>query len=276
MFIDTHLHLIDRARLSYPWLADVPALDRDWRYEEYAAAAGPLGITGALHMEVDVAPNDIDAETGVVRDLMAAHDSLILGAISAARPEEPDFAAWLDEIDRAVVRGLRRVLHVMPDDLSQSARFRDSIRRLGPAGLPFDICVLARQLPLAAALVDKAPDVTFVLDHCGVPDIAGGGFDIWAADITELARRPNLNAKISGVTAYGDANWSAQSLRPYIEHVVKAFGWDRVVWGSDSPVCTILGSLEAWVAATHALFEGCTEEERAKLYRNNAQRIWGI
>jgi predicted TIM-barrel fold metal-dependent hydrolase len=267
---------VDRSRLRYPWLADVPALDRDWTYDAYETTARRLGITGVLHMEVDVAEADIDAETAMVRDLMARDQSLMRGAISAARPGADGFAAWLDGVDRTVVRGIRRVLHVLPDDTSQDAGFRADVRRIGEAGLPFDLCVLARQLPLAAALADACPDTVFVLDHCGVPDIAGGGYEAWAVAIRDLAHRPHVMAKLSGITAYTGGGWTLETLRPYAEHVIDSFGWDRMVWGSDSPVCTLESSLDQWVAVTHALLAGSSEDERRALLSGNALRIWGL
>lgn len=276
MIFDTHLHLIDRSRLQYPWLSALPPLDRDWDYESYCATAARLGITDVLHMEVDVADADVDAETAWIANLMARPGSPLRGAISAARPETPGFAAWLDRVDRHVVKGLRRVLHVVPDEVSQTPLFRENIRRLGPAGLPFDICMLQRQLPLAAALVDACPDTTFVLDHCGVPDIASGTYADWATRITDLARRPNLWAKVSGITAYGPPDWTAATLRPYVRHVIESFGPSRVVWGSDSPVCTLQSSLAEWVAVTHLLLADLAVEERAAILHRNARRLWSL
>ncbi len=276
MLIDTHLHLVDRDRLSYPWLSGVPALNRDWTFASYTKSAKDLGISGALHMEVDVAEQDIHRETDMVAQLMASVDSLLLGAISAARPEASDFESCLDGINTAVIKGLRRVLHVVPDEISLSTSFRDNIKRLGPKGLPFDICVSARQLPIAAALVDAAPNTSFVLDHCGVPDIAAGDYTGWAAAIREIAKRSNLNAKISGITAYTGDGWTVDTLRPYVEHIIDSFGWDRVVWGSDSPVCTLQSSLEQWVEITHQLTQGAAADDLAKLHHVNATRIWGL
>lgn len=274
MIFDTHLHLIDRTRLSYPWLAGLPPLDRDWDFASYCATAARLGITDVLHMEVDVAEADIDAETAWIADLMAQPGSLLRGAISAARPESPGFAGWLDRLDRRVVKGIRRVLHVVPDAVSQTALFRENVRRLGTAGLPFDICMLQRQLPLATDLVDACPDTTFILDHCGVPDIVGGNFDGWAASITNLARRDNLHVKLSGITAYGPADWTADTLRPHVQHVIESFGPARVVWGSDSPVCTLQSSLAEWVALTQLLLAGLTAEDRSAILKGNARRLW--
>ena len=110
--------------------------------------------------------------------------------------------------------------------------------------LAFDLCVLPRQIGQAIALVDLAPDVQFVLDHCGVPDIKGGQYDGWAKTMTEIAKRPNVVGKLSGIVAYTDtANWTLDTIRPYAEHTISSFGFDRVIWGSDWPVCTLAGSL---------------------------------
>ncbi|MDB5664527.1 amidohydrolase [Cypionkella sp.] len=276
MIFDTHLHLVDRQRLSYPWLKDTPALNRDWSYEDYEATARRVGITDVLHMEVDVAEADMDAETAFVAELMQRPGSLIRGAISAARPEAAGFAAWLERVDRRVVKGVRRVLHVVPDEVSQTTLFRQNIALLGAAGLPFDIVMLARQLPLARALVDACPDAVFVLDHCGVPDIAGWAFDSWAAEVTELARRPNLNIKLSGVTAYTGGQWSLETLRPWIAHILQQFSADRIVWGSDSPVCTLQSNLAEWVATSHALLSELSADERDAVLHGNARRLWKI
>lgn len=276
MIFDTHLHLLDRKRLSYPWLTDAPALNRDWSYDDYAATAQRIGITDALHMEVDVAEADIDAETAFVAELMRRPGSILRGAVSNARPEAEGFAAWLERVDRDVVKGVRRVLHVVPDEVSQAPLFRANIARLGAVGLPFDIVMLARQLPLARALVDACPDTVFVLDHCGVPDIAGGAFDNWAAEVTELARRPHVSIKLSGITAYTGGAWTLETLRPWVAHVLEAFGPGRVVWGSDSPVCTLHSNLPEWVAASQALLAELSGPEREALFHGNARRIWRI
>lgn len=276
MIFDTHLHLVDRKRLTYPWLSAAPALDRDWTYDDYEATALRLGITDVLHMEVDVAPTEIDAETAFVAELMARPNSLLRGAISSARPESADFPDWLERVDRAVVKGIRRVLHVVPDEVSQTDLFRQNLRRLGVAGLPFDVCMLARQLPLAVALADAAPDTKMILDHCGVPDIAGGGFAPWAKAIANLARRPNLYIKLSGISAYAGDSWSLATLRPYTDTLLECFGPARVVWGSDSPVCTLQSSLGEWVAASHALLAQLSEDERAAVFGGTARAVWRI
>jgi predicted TIM-barrel fold metal-dependent hydrolase len=278
MIVDTHLHLIDRTALAYPWLAGEPALDRDFLHAEYAVQARRAGIEAALHMEVDVAPSDIEAEAGHAEALSRQHGSLLKGAIVSCRPEEAGFAAWLERVRaNPFVKGFRRVLHVVPDDVSEGTLFRENVRRLAGSGLTFDLCMFPRQTRQARALADCAPDVRFVLDHCGNPDIRAGVGQPWRDHVTEMARRPNVVAKISGVVAYADPDaWTVETLKPYVEHTIESFGWDRVVWGSDWPVCTLGGGLLAWVAATHALLSGASETEREKLLSANARRLWRI
>ncbi len=278
MLIDTHLHLIYRDKLSYPWLANVEKLNRDSTYADYASIARRIGIIGALHMEVDVADKDRDAETDMVKSLMDQPDSLMRGAIASCRPESEEFAAWFDkQQSRAEIKGLRRILHTMPDELSTTPTFRDNVKRLTGTGLTFDLCVLPKQIPLAIELVDHCPDVQFVLDHCGVPDVKSGEMSPWQENMTQIASRNNVVGKVSGVIAYGDHDkWVLDDMRPYVEHTITAFGWDRVVWGSDSPVCTQGGRIETWVAATHALIDGCSADEKAALLRNNAMQLWNL
>ena len=278
MIIDTHLHLIYRNKLSYPWLADVNALNHDATYDDYHRTARQLGISGTLHMEVDVADKDRDVETDLVSSLMSEPGSLLKGAIASCRPEHNDFAGWLElQQQRDAVKGLRRVLHTVDDDISTTADFRNNVKRLSSTQLTFDLCVLPRQMPLAMELIDWCPDVMFVIDHCGVPDIKAGSMDPWREHMTSLARRHNVIVKVSGVMAYADGqNWTLDDLRPYVEHTINTFGWKRVVWGSDSPVCTLGGSLATWVAATHALIEGCSSEEKEQLLFENASRVWQL
>lgn len=271
--VDTHLHLIYLDRFSYPWLSGAPRINRPFPLEDYARRAAALGIEKAIHMEVDVTEADMEAETRFVTGLAP----LVVGAIASGRPESEDFPAYLERLAaNPRVKGMRRILHTMPDELSAPERFAENVRLLAGHGLTFDLCVLARQLSIGQALVDRCPDVQFVLDHCGVPDIEGGGFSGWREAITEIARRPNVAAKISGVIAYGGDDWTVDDLRPYVEHVIDRFGWDRVVWGSDFPVCTQTASLERWVEVTHELTKGASESERQRLLGANAERIYRL
>lgn len=272
--VDTHLHLVYQDRLRYPWLAGAPALDRSFTLEDYLPDAKAAGIEAMLHMEVDVAEADIEAETEFVTGLGQG----IVGAIAACRPEHADFPAMLERLAaNPKVKGLRRILHQSPDELGRRPIFAENLRRLSSLGLTFDLCVLARQLPIAVEIARAVPDVQFILDHCGVPNVKDQALDPWRADMTALAELPNVAAKVSGVIAYGDPEgWTVDDLRPFVEHAISAFGWDRVVWGSDYPVCTLTASLPRWIAATHELIAGASEEEKAKLLHANAERIYRL
>lgn len=277
--IDTHLHLIYRDSLAYAWLGSEPTLAaRDWTYELYAAEAHPLGITDCLHMEVDVAEADIDRETEFVRSLAGNPARHIRAAVANARPEDAGFAAKLDRVrDDPFVRGFRRILHVVPDDVSRTQTFRENVSRLADTGLTFDICMRSDQLGIAAELVDACPGVAFVLDHCG-----GGSasrpdrFAAWKVALIELARRPGVVAKVSGVIGTVGDGWTLGDLKPVVETTIEAFGWDRVVWGSDWPWSAQRASLADWIEAAHRLVEGASETEREKLFHRNAARVYRI
>jgi predicted TIM-barrel fold metal-dependent hydrolase len=271
--LDTHLHLVDKARFSYPWLDDVPVLNHEWTAQDYFAEAVGLGIEAALHMEVDVAEAQIEAETA---HMLTVHPRVI-GAIAACRPEHTDFAAFLERVTaQEGVRGLRRILHTSPDALSQTPLFAENLRRLAATGLTFDFCVLARQLPLAVSLAKAAPDVQFVLDHCGVPDISGGAMESWRAGISAVAALPNVACKVSGIAAYAAPGWTADTLRPFVEHVIESFGWDRVVWGSDHPVVRLTADLTRWVQATKTIVSGASRDEQERLFHRNAERLYRV
>ena len=278
MLFDTHLHLIYPDRLSYPWLDRVEILKKPSKYEKYFTLAKRLGIQGSFHMEVDVAEEQIMDETALIEELMLQPHCLLKGAISACRPEYNDFPEFLEWAhEKTVIKGLRRVLHVVPDELSQTAIFKNNIKRLSETNLTFDLCVSARQLPLACKIVDYCPDVRFIVDHCGVPDIKGNDFQKWSTNILELAKRANVYCKVSGIIAYGDPKlWTIDDIRPYFDHVVSIFGHQRVVWGSDSPVCNLGGNLETWVAATYNLTQDWNKKDRDALYWENAFRIWKL
>ena len=274
--VDTHLHLWDLERQPCSWCAGIPALNRSFRFPDYFAASDDTPIRKAVFMECDVDDPHQLAEARSVQALADAHP-LIAGIVASARPERADFAEQLEQLlALPKLRGLRRVLHVVPDAVSQQTLFRENLRRLPARGLTFDLCVLARQLPLARELVDVCPDVSFVLDHCGVPDVKGRAFDPWRAEIRALAERPNVHCKISGLVAYAAADWTVDDLRPWVEHVVACFGWDRIVWGGDWPVCTLGAPLSRWVAATAKLFAGASLDERSRVYHRNAERLYRV
>jgi predicted TIM-barrel fold metal-dependent hydrolase len=277
--LDTHQHLIYPDRLRYAWTARAPALaGRAFTLEDYQRLTAGLGVAGTIFMEADVADADHHAETGMVAELMRRPGSGILGIISSIRPEnEPGFEAWLDQGPGLGVVGYRRILHEVPDEVSRTETFRANIRKMGARGFPFDMVFLARQLPIALELARACPDTAFVLDHCGVPDIAGGGLDPWRGHVRALAALPNVTAKMSGVLAYcAPSAADLAAVRPYVEHVIDCFGPDRCLWGSDWPVVDTRADLPAWIAATRAILDALAPDEAAAIAHRTAERVYRV
>jgi predicted TIM-barrel fold metal-dependent hydrolase len=274
--IDTHQHLIDPALGAYSWTTGIPQLEgRSFAYGDYLREIEGTRIAGTIFMETT--PDAWQSEAAYVAGLSAQPGSLIRGVIANCHPEEDGFAEYLDAIAGEGLVGLRRICHVEPDDLSRQPKFVENVRSLGARGLTFDLCFLARQLPIARELIAKCPEVQFILDHCGVPDIAAGALDPWREAIRQVAALPNVACKISGVFAYcapGQATTAA--VRPYVEHCLESFGWARVVWGGDWPVCTLTSTLRQWVATSRELVSACTEAEQRQLFHENAVRIYGL
>jgi len=277
--LDTHQHLIYPERWPYSWTRDIAELTgKPFHYDHYLDAIEGTGIAATVFMESTPDDPYWQEETRFVENLSRQPDTLIRGLIANCRPEDKDgFVPYLESIlsDRLV--GLRRFLHAVPDETSEPAHFVENIRRLAPHHLTFDLCVFARQLPIALRIAKACPEVQFILDHCGVPAIADGAMDPWRAGIRELAALPNVACKISGVLAYckpGQAN--TETVRPYVEHCIESFGWDRVVWGGDWPVVTLTSTLRDWVAVSRELVRGESEEHQHKLFHLNAERIYRV
>jgi predicted TIM-barrel fold metal-dependent hydrolase len=274
--IDTHQHLWDLRQFPYSWCAGIPALNRSFLLDDYLAAAESTGIEKTVFVECDVDEPHGLTEAQNIQKLADDHP-LIAGIVAAARPERPDFPKQLESLlNLPKLRGIRRVLHVVPDEISRPDLFAENVRRLAAHRLTFDLCVLVRQLSLGIALAKKCPEVQFVLDHCGVPDVKGKAFDPWRAHIKELSTLPNVACKISGLVAYAGENWTVNDLRPWAEHVIACFGWNRVLWGGDWPVCNLTASLRRWVDTADALFSSATEAQRESLFCKNAERIYRV
>lgn len=276
--VDTHQHLWDLDKFRYPWVSSQPSLNRSFRMNDYLAATSELNIVQSVHVEANVDQPSMLDETRYVLALADEPGNPLQGVVACACPENKDFRQYIEKIARhPKLKGIRRVLHTEPDELGQGATFQDNVRTLSQYGLSFDICVLERQLPIAIQLVASCPDVPFILDHCGVPRVKEKKLDPWRKQIADIARYPNLVCKISGVVAYADPrNWAADDLRPYIEHVIECFGWDRVMFGSDWPVCTLSASYKQWVDALHSITQSAGVENENKLFHGNAIRVYRL
>jgi predicted TIM-barrel fold metal-dependent hydrolase len=276
--IDTHQHLIYPDDLKNPWCKDVTSLaGKPFRVEEYHVASRGTGITETVFMEADVVESQIRMETEIFIQKATDSKSGIVGVLGNCRPEREDFPAYLESILHQKLKGLRRILHVVPDELSQTPLFAKNLSLLAKHKLTFDLCLLARQLPVGGKLIRQLPNQQFILDHCGVPDIKANALDPWRQQIRELSKFPNLACKISGVVAYCDPQRvTADAIRPYVEHCIECFGWERVMFGGDWPVCNITSSLGHWVEVLKEIVAKESIASQEKLFSNNAERIYRL
>ena len=129
----------------------------------------------------------------------------------------------------------------------------------------------------AIRLVRACPETVFVLDHLGKPDVAGGRTEPWRTELRQLAELENVYCKLSGLaTEAAPAGWTTAQVRPYLEHAVACFGWDRILFGGDWPVCTLATDFPRWVAAVGEVLGGCSADERARFRARNAERVYRI
>jgi len=276
--IDTHQHLWDLNQFSYSWCKTIPVLNRSFLIRDYIDATSELDIDKTVHVEADVDEPFMLQETRHVLALADRDDNPICGVVAAARPEHSGFKDYLDQIaGNQRLKGIRRILHTQPDEIGKSDQFIRNVGALADYGLSFDICVRADQLPIAINLVRANPKVSFILDHCGVPSIKEGEIDPWRGYIKEISGLPNVACKVSGIVVYSDhENWTRDDLHPFVDHVIDCFGWDRVMFGSDWPVCTQAASLKRWVDALLLLTENADDSSRRKLFHDNAERIYRL
>ena len=276
--IDTHQHLWDPARFSYSWMNGLPAIRGRRLIEEYRDATGGMNVVGSVYVDTDVDEADLAEEIKMIFALADDPANRVVGVVAGAHPEHDSFLDHLRPfLAHPKLKGVRRVLHTQPDGMSRSAQFVEQVRSLAEHDLSFDICMLARQLPLAVQLVRACPRVAFILDHCGNPDIRGRAFEAWQKDLSTLAREPNVVCKISGLVTCAEVDeLSAATLRPYVEHVLAAFGWERVLWGGDWPVCTLATTLRHWRAISQELFATASREQQERLFFRNAVRVYRL
>ena len=282
--IDSHVHLLYPGKFTYTWCAAEPVLNRAYRMEDYraAAAGAPAGVTvkSAVWLEADVPAAQQESEAEFfARMAQAERGPLPLAAvIAAAWPESEDFPAQVERYSLSgPIRGLRRVLHTMPEGLAQTPRFAENLRRLAKPRLTFDLCLRPHLLPVATRLAALCPETQFVLDHCGVPDVAQGELDPWRGHLRELAAQPNVTCKFSGLASGCDPlRPMTPQVRPFFDHCLESFGPARMMWGSDWPVCNLTFDLAAWLQTTSDLLGELSGPEQTAIGLGTATRVYRL
>jgi predicted TIM-barrel fold metal-dependent hydrolase len=278
--VDTHQHLWDLRRFRLPWIKQGDPLDRSYLMSDYLEATAGLNVVKTVYMEVDVDPAQQEAEAEYVIGLCARADNPMVAAVISGRPASDSFAPYIRRFrDSAYVKGVRQVLHGegTPPGYCLREKFVQGIRLLGELGMSFDLCLRPAELADGAKLVGACPDTRFILDHCGNGDVQARDRSQWRRDLVALARRPNVVCKVSGIVASAKpGEWTADDLAPLVNHTLEAFGPERVMFGGDWPVCTKAATYRQWVEALRAIVRSRPEEERRKLFHDNAVRVYGL
>ena len=272
MKLDAHQHFWSYDPAQYPWIPPGSALHRDWLPGDLAPLLAAAGLDGCI----------------AVQARQTVEESRWLLALAQRHPIIRGVVGWVDlrsakvgEVLSELVRypqfvGVRHVVQDEPDDdFMLGADFLRGIAELRAHRLTYDILIYPRQLPAAIALVTRFSDQPFVLDHLAKPAIKAGTLSPWREQIRELAQAPNVFCKISGMVTEADAQaWQPADFRPYLDVVFEAFGEDRLMFGSDWPVCL----LAAPYAQVFALVRDClaplSATAQAKVLGGNAARFY--
>ena len=276
MKIDSHHHLWAINDTDYVWMTeDHAVIRRDFLAPELDAVLDESGIDATVAVQA----RQMVEETEFLLAFADANPR-VRGVVGWVPLLENGGDPWLEKFSaHPKLVGVRHVVHDEPDDdFILRPDFNDGIRKLRKYSLLYDILIFWKHLPQTIRFVDMHPEQPFVVDHIAKPRIAAGAFDAeWAASIRELAKRENVSCKISGmITEVRDAEWNAEVLRPYFDTVLEAFGPQRVMYGSDWPVCLLRGSYASWVRAVGELAASLSADEHAALWGGNAGRIYQL
>jgi len=276
--LDAHHHVWDLSVRPQDWIPDEKTLlRRDFSFAEFRAGAARSGVSASIVVQT---VDDL-AETPELLSL-AAQEETVAGVVGWLDLESPQVA---DDLARHLSHaGARKLVGIR--DLAQYKEepqwlarpdVLEALRVVGQHDLAFDLLVVPDQLPAATAAVRACPELVFVLDHLAKPPIASGEVRIWAEQVRALAALPNVACKVSGMVTEADwATWKVADLQPYVDVLLDAFGPQRLMFGSDWPVCLVAASYERVVEAGAALFAGLSSDEQADLWCRTARRWYRL
>ena len=274
MRIDAHQHFWHYDPVQYGWIDEsMRALRRDFT----PADLGPEAARAGIDRTIAVQARQALEETRWLLQLADRH-AFIAGVVGWVDLQCADVDVQLEELTAdARLIGVRHILQAEPAGFLSSSAFRRGLARVERYGLTYDILVYSRQLPEVVELVAAFPNQRFVLDHLGKPDIKGGGFAAWRRHFAALGGFPHVWCKLSGLVTEADwRSWTAAQLRPYIDTALECFGPDRLMIGSDWPVCTLASSYALTLGTLEHALAACSGAERASVLGGTAQRLWGL
>jgi len=278
MNIDAHQHLWRYSPEEYPWIGTgMERIARDFLVADLEAVARPEGFAGSVAVQA----RQSLAETRWLLELAASHP-FIRGVVGWVDLRSERVGEQLAEFaDRRVYPTFVGVRHVVQDEpdprFLSGAAFVRGLRQLPTFGLTYDLLLYPTQLPAASELAGMLPGQPFILDHLAKPRVKTGEIAEWRRDIEALARHDNVSCKVSGlVTEAAWQGWKAADFRPYLDVVLAAFGPERLMVGSDWPVCLVAGSYADVVGIAREFFSCLTPAEQAEVAGGTARRIYGL
>ncbi len=276
MRIDAHQHYWKVERGDYDWMnaPEVASIRRDFLPSDLA----PELEKHRIDQSVVVQAAATGAETDFLLGLAQEHAS-VAGVVGWLDLESADFAGTLARYARnPKFLGIRPMLQDLPDDrFLVRPRVLENLRELARSGRRLDLLVLPRHLPVVVDALAALPELVAVVDHCAKPDLRAGSLDAWRSGIARVAEHPNVACKLSGLVTEAPPGAHARDLAPAIEHALAAFGPDRLLFGSDWPVCTLAASYDRVVGVlAEVLGARLTRDFERKLFGENAARFYGI
>lgn len=276
--VDSHVHLWQPGKLEYPWLASVPSLNRPFLPADFVAASTSAGVEKIIFVEAGAAATENLAEVKWISEL-AKQEPRVKGIVANVSLERGTVQDELGVLaGQPLVKGVRRLLQGEAEtEFCLRPKFMAGVRLLAEHGFTFDLCTRRDQLPAVTELVRRIPEVQFVLDHCGKPNIRQQEREPWGAHLKALAALPNVVCKISGLVTEADQEcWQSGDLEWYVKWALEVFGFDRVMFGSDWPVLTLAANYERWLDYVSGFVAGATDAERRKFFQTNAERIYRV
>ena len=274
MNIDSHMHFWRYNRQEYDWIDEtMRSLQRDFLPPEAAAVMRGAGIDACVAVQ---ARQTIE-ETRFLLELAARHPFIggVVGWVDLRAADLDDRLAELSSHRKLV--GLRHIVQAERDDFLLREDFRRGAARIERYGFAYDILVYARQLPAAIDFAAALPAARLVLDHLGKPDIRGAGFDAWRRDLDRLAKLRHVRAKLSGLVTEADwGTWSVEDIHRYIHAALDSFGADRLMIGSDWPVCTVAAAYSQVIDLVRSAIADRTASERAAVMGGTARAFWNL
>ncbi|MFF4829813.1 amidohydrolase family protein [Streptomyces sp. NPDC001312] len=277
--IDAHQHVWDLSVRDQDWLTGpgLAPLRRDFTLDELRAQTAAAGVDATVLVQTICVPEETPEYLA-----LAAGDPLVAGVVGWTDLTSPAVADALAGL-RALPGGghLVGIRHQVQDEADADWLLHPDVVRgltaVATAGLAYDLVLRPEQLPAAAEAARARPELTFVLDHLGKPPVRPRRPDTWAADLRALAQLPNTVAKLSGLVTEADwHSWSLADLQPFVSVALEVFGPQRLMFGSDWPVCTLAADYGQVVATTRELLAGLSAHERNEVLGGTAARVYGL